>query len=541
MKRTLITQLLAASALTVAVSADDRPNILFVMSDDHASRAIGVYESRLKDLNPTPNIDSFAKQGMVMENAFCNNAICTPSRASIMTGQYSYTNGVTGLNHPLKSGRHYLSKEFKNAGYQTAVIGKWHLKTRPENFDYYKVLPGQGSYNDPVFYESGKEEEEVQMIGHSSDCITDSAIAWLEQRDKTKPFFLKYHFKAPHAAFKPADRYKDYLKDVKIPEPASLYDHGNHGSLATVGHNGELRPLIGTSVSSRHAGGTLTRKWGGDTSLPEAQRTSNAYQEYMHLYLRCVKGIDDNFQRMVDYLKKENIYDNTVIIYTADQGFFLGEHDYTDKRWAYEESMRMPFIIRYPKSIKAGTRSDAIVENVDYGPTMLDFAGIKTPEYMHGKSFKHILETGEEPADWKKSAYYHYWFHMMHHYNPAHFAIRTKKHKLIMFYGARGVDTPDTPPAWELYDLSKDPFEMNNVYDNPEYAAVVADLKEQLKERRAFTKDDDPKLPINKIINEYWDYDDAAKQKAIAISNERASRPFVKPRGKKTKADEPAK
>lgn len=522
MNRILIAIVLAAAQVAVAA----RPNILFIMSDDHAAHAIGAYGGRLAPLNPTPNIDKLAGEGMLLENAFCNNSICTPSRATIMTGQYSYVNGVTGLNHPLKSGRHYLSKEMQAAGYQTAVIGKWHLKTLPENFDYYKVLPGQGSYYDPTFKVPGQEDL-VKMEGHSSDCITDSAIEWLKQRVPNKPFFLKYHFKAPHGMFKPAKRYAQYLAGMEIPEPESLFKRGNHGSTATRGHNDELLPLIGSSVSNRHLKSNYTR-WGGDKTgekgLSAEQQTRNAYREYMHLYLRCVKGVDDNIGRMIAYLEAEGLYDNTVIIYTSDQGFYLGEHDYIDKRWGYEEAMRMPFIVRYPKTIKPGTRSDAIVGNVDFAPTMLDFAGVPTPAYMQGKSFRSILESGEEPDGWKQAAYYHYWFHMMHHFNPAHIAIRTKQFKLMMFYGARGSTEPDTPPAWELYNLRSDPKEMNNVYDNPEYAGVIADLKQQLKELRARAGDDNPEIEVNTIINDYWDYDADDRARAEQISHEAARR-----------------
>jgi arylsulfatase A-like enzyme len=246
-----------------------------------------------------------------------------------------------------------------------------------------------------------------------------------------------------------------------------------------------------------------------------------SYQGYLKKYLRCVRGVDDNVKRVVEYLKKEGLYDNTVIMYTGDQGYYLGEHDFADKRWGYEEAMRMPFIVRYPKTIKAGKRSEAIVENVDYAPTMLAFAGVETPAVMQGKSFKEIIETGVEPKTWKKAAYYHYQIHMHHHFNPGHIAIRTKRHKLILFYGAENNETvPNTPPAWELYDLEKDSTEDNNVYDNPEYAGVVAELKDQLKELRSEYKVDGAEFPCNKIIEEYWDYNDEARAKAEQIAKD---------------------
>jgi len=494
-----------------------RPNVLFVMSDDHCFQAIGAYGSRLATLNPTPTIDRLAKEGILLDNCFCTNSICTPSRACIMTGQYSAVNGVYDLGGRLQPEHQYLAIEMKKAGYQTAVIGKWHLKTVP-NFDYYKVLPGQGLYMNPTFKEKGKGT--VKMRGHSSDCITDSVLDYLKSRDKTKPFFLKYHFKAPHDMFQNAPRYESYLADVEIPEPESLWDNKNNGSIATRGHKDELLRYIGTSIGRRNIRRNYTKNWAKDQTLSDDEAKRRAYQTYLKKFLRCVKGVDDNLKRVIDYLKEEGICDNTVIMYTGDQGFMLGEHDYQDKRWAYEESLRMPFIVRFPKTIKAGTRTDAIVENVDFGPTMLDFAGVATPQYMHGRSFRSILETGREPRDWKQGAYYHYWMHMAHHDNPAHIAVRTKRYKLIMFYGTgRNKSTPQTPPGWELYDLKNDPYEMNNLYDDPKYKGIIAQLKQQLKALRSRYGEDDSKFAFNKVIEEFWDYDEAARLKAIEISH----------------------
>lgn len=494
-----------------------RPNILFIMSDDHCFQAIGAYGTRLAKLNPTPTIDILAKEGILLDNCFCTNSICTPSRACIMTGQYSAVNGVYDLGGKLQPEHQYLAIEMKKAGYQTAVIGKWHLKTEP-NFDYYKVLPGQGSYMNPTFKEKGKGT--VKMQGHSSDCITDSVLDYLKGRDKTKPFFLKYHFKAPHDMFQNAPRYESYLADVDIPEPENLWDNKNNGSIATRGHKDELLRYIGTSIGRRNIRRNYTKNWAKDPALSDDEAKRQAYQTYLKKFLRCVKGVDDNLKRVIDYLKEEGICDNTVIMYTGDQGFMLGEHDYQDKRWAYEESLRMPFIVRYPKTIKAGTRTDAIVENVDFGPTMLDFAGAATPQYMHGRSFKSILETRREPRDWKQAAYYHYWMHMAHHDNPAHIAIRTKRYKLIMFYGtSQNKSMPKTPPGWELYDLKNDPYEMNNLYDDPKYKGIIAQLKQQLKTLRSRYGEDDPKFAFNKVIDEFWDYDESARLKAIEISH----------------------
>jgi len=517
----------AGCSLGAGRSADRRPNLLFMMSDDHTAHAIGAYGGRLAGLDPTPVIDTLARDGIVMENAFVTNSICVPSRACIMTGQYSHTNGAIDLGGQLDPEHQYLAIEMRKAGYQTAMIGKWHLKTEP-NFDYYKVLPGQGEYHDPVFHEKGKgrwPKNVVQMAGHSSDCIADSTLEWLKGRDRSRPFFLMHHFKAPHDYFDHAHRYDDYLADVDVPEPETLWKQPNFGSIATRGHEGELIPYIGTSIGRRHAFRNYARNWARDNALSDADAKRQAYQTYLKKYLRCVKGVDDNVRRLLDYLKGEGLLDRTVIVYTGDQGMMLGEHDYQDKRWMYEESMRMPFIVRYPPTIKPGSRSDAIVENVDYGPTLLDFAGVATPARMQGRSFRSILETGREPDGWKQEAYYRYWMHLAHHWNPAHFGIRTKQHKLIFFYACNTKGENRTPPGWELYDLKKDPHETNNVYDDPAYADVVKRLKARLRDLRTRIGDTDEAYPaVRKVVDAFWDYDAAARKEAIALSHAYAER-----------------
>ena len=524
----------AALAAPGVARAAARPNILFIMSDDHAAHAIGAYGGRLAKLDPTPVIDLLARDGMLLENAFVTNSICTPSRACIMTGQHSHVNGVLDLGGRLEPEKQHLAIEMRKAGYLTAMIGKWHLKLEP-NFDYYKVLPGQGSYNDPTFREKGKgtwPKNVVKMQGHSSDCITDTTLAWLKRRDRSKPFFLMHHFKAPHDMFTNARRYDTYLADVDIPEPESLWKQPGFGSIATRGHNDELIRYVGTSIGRRHAFRNYARGWakGADT---DDQAKRMAYNTYLKKFLRCVKGVDDNIKRLLDALKAEGILDNTVILYTGDQGFMLGEHDYQDKRWMYDESQRMPFIVRYPKSVKAGSRTDAMVENIDYGPTMLDFAGVRTPDYMQGRSFRAVLEAGKEPKGWKQAAYYRYWMHMAHHWNPAHFGIRTKRHKLIFYYGCDTRGGNRTPPGWELYDLAKDPKEVHNVYDDPAYKDVMIALKKQLAALRKRIGDTDERFPaIKKIVDEFWDYDDAARQKAIEISHECAERMKTRGRGR---------
>ncbi len=526
------TTILLLLFLITKIHSQTKPNILYIMSDDHTTTAIGAYGGRLASLDPTPTLDKIAAEGMVLENTFCNNAICSPSRATILTGQYSAVNGVTSLGGKIDKKRQYLPIEMRNAGYQTGVIGKWHLGILPLAFDYYKVMHSQGHYFNPIFTEKDKpikdfdlgkksEKGSVQMMGHSSDMIANSGIDWLQKRDKQKPFFLKLHFKAPHGNYDYAPRYEDYLADVTIPEPDNLRNRKNNGSIATRGHNDELIHRIGSSVSSRNTERYNSQVHKGTVLAGKKTSTSQNYQRFLKKYLRCVKGVDDNIARVIAHLKKEGIYDNTIIIYTSDQGYYLGEHDFFDKRWAYEEGMRMPFIIRYPKTIKKGSRNKATIENVDFAPTLIDFAGGTIPSVMQGNSFKSIVETGKTPKNWDNAAYYHYPLHMAHHKIPAHIGIRTEHYKLLMFYGTlEKKDIPDTPPGWELYDLKKDPTEDNNVYDNPSYQKVVAALKVKLKKLRMDYKVNGPQFPYNKVIDAYWDYSEEDMAKAVVISHE---------------------
>ncbi len=525
----------------ISVGADSRPNVLFIMSDDHTAQAVGVYATVLKPLNPTPTLDKLAAEGITFDNAFCVNSICTPSRACIITGQYPHVNGVFDLGGRIKPENQTLPILFRQAGYQTAMIGKWHLKTEP-NFDYYRVLPGQGKYFDTQFRIQGAKpwpKNTVTHTGeHSSDAITDSTLKWFKtKRDPNKPFFVCHQFKAPHDYFENAPRYQKYLANVEIPEPPTLHDvPSSFGSIATRGYKDELMQHIGTSIGKRNPRRSyavdLKQRFPEElpadydvAKLSERETTHLAYQAYLRKYLRCVKGVDDNLKRLFDYLKAEGLYDNTVIIYTGDQGFWLGENDYQDKRWAYDPSMRMPFIVRYPKTIKAGIRSDAIVENVDYPALMLDFADISTPASMQGRSFKSICETGREPKDWKQAAYYRYWMHMAHHDNPGVLAIRTKTHKLIYYYSCNYDGGYRTPPGWELYDLRKDSAELNNIYDNPAYAPIRERLKKQLAALREKVGDDGSHYPAaEKVVQEFWDYDSVDREKARKISRDYLNR-----------------
>ena len=530
---------------TSACGANDKPNILFIMSDDHCDRAIGAYQGRLASLNPTPAIDRLAAAGMRFDNVFCTNSICTPSRASIMTGQYSHVNGVYDLYDTLPGNKHDLPREMQKAGYTTAVVGKWHLKASPQHFDYFCVIAGQGRYMNPVMHTSTEGElrnvrfdstltREINVIdtqGHSSDVLTDLSIDWLEKkRDKNKPFFLMHHFKAPHDMFVYAPRYREYLENAEIPEPENLYNQPGprFGSIATRGINDELIGVIGSTISPQKTKRNLTRHYRnsiqsieGRDDLTDRELTHLTYQMYLREYLRCVKGIDDNLQRLMDCLKKNDLLENTIVIYTSDQGMLLGEHDFIDKRWMYEESIRMPLIVHWPGVVSKGSQNDWLINNTDFAPTLLEIAGIQPSKQMQGHSFAKALQGKPEPATWREATYYRYWMHMAHgHNNPAHFGIRTKTHKLIFFYGADYTDTQngrqvrnkggnrywkDTPAAWEFYDLEKDPGEMHNRYDDPAYANIIKGLKAKLQDQRKQLGDTDHEnVRIKNIISSHW-------------------------------------
>ncbi|MEI8649310.1 sulfatase-like hydrolase/transferase [Paraglaciecola sp. Hal342] len=387
----------------------------------------------------------------------------------------------------------------KEAGYETAIIGKWHLKAEPGAFDYYQVLESQGTYFDPEFRTRGAKswpENETQYQGHSSDVVTDLSIEWLKNRSSDKPFFLMHQFKAPHDMFQYAPRYEDFLAAETIPEPDDLYGVAKtFGSIATRGKNDALRAEIGTSVSRRNNRRNMGIDLGVDPNLNEEEFTRQAYQKYLKAYLRCVKGVDDNVARLIQTLKDAGQYENTIIIYTSDQGMMLGEHDLQDKRWIYDESIRMPFIVKHPDAVAAGVKSDLLINNTDFAPFILDLANINAPEYMHGKSFKSAL-FGQPPEQWRTASYYRYWTHRAYHDVPAHFGVRSKDYKLVFYYGTESYGPPypfydkawiaktghannaiDTPVAWEFYDLKNDPKEQNNVYQDSRYASVISALE----------------------------------------------------------------
>ena len=451
--------------------ATDRPNLLFIMSDDHASHAMSCYNSRI---NQTPNLDRIANEGMRFDNCFCTNSICAPSRAVILTGTYNHINGVTTLATHIDGRQLTFPKLFQQAGYQTAMIGKWHLGRGgvhdPTGFDYWNVLPGQGLYHNPKMIEMG---EEKVYEGYVTDIITDLCIDWLDGGDQNRPFMMMYHHKAPHRAWEPDEKHAHMYEDEDIPEPETLWDdYSNRASAAEAAKMRVDRDMNETDL-----------KGSAPEGLSEEDKKRWNYQKYIKDYLRCVASIDDNVGRMLDYLDENELTENTIVVYTSDQGFFLGDHGWYDKRFMYEESLRMPFIIRYPKDIKPGSVNTDMIINTDFAPTFLDYAGIDIPQTFQGSSIRPLLNN-ETPEDWQTSMYYRYWMHLAHHHVYAHYGVRTHKHKLIYYYAdglnQEGSIEDTKEPEWELFDLEKDPYELNSVYDDPDYASVVSQLKDEL-------------------------------------------------------------
>ena len=450
----------------------DRPNIVFIMSDDHAAHAMSCYGSRI---NGTPNIDRIAEGGMILHNCFCTNSICTPSRATILTGKYSHLNGVKTLGDKLDGRQQTVAKVLQSGGYQTAMIGKWHLGhgglNDPTGFDYWNVLPGQGMYHNPEMIEMG---ERKVYEGYVTDIITDLSIEWLRKRDPESPFSLMCHHKAPHRPWDPDEKHARMYEEIDIPEPETFNDDYENRSRAAK----EAKMRIDRDLNARDlkaeppAGlqGQALKRW--------------KYQRYIKDYLRCVASIDDNVGRLLDFLDEEGQSENTIVIYTSDQGFFLGDHGWYDKRFFYEESLRMPFLVRYPGEIQPGSSCHALALNVDFAQTFLDYAGLPDPEEMQGSSLRPLFR-GERPRGWRQSIYYRYWMHLSHHYVGAHYGIRTHRYKLIYYYGealgtTNSIDE-SKKPEWELFDLERDPKELNNVYHAAAYADVVHSLTRELE------------------------------------------------------------
>ncbi|MFT7033126.1 MAG: arylsulfatase A-like enzyme [Cyclobacteriaceae bacterium] len=512
MKKNQLVVICAVLLAILGCSSEKRtqPNILFIMSDDHTAQAWGIYGGVLKDHVKNDNISRLADEGAILNNVFCTNSICVPSRASILTGQYSHKNGVYTLSQGLSPDSMNIAKSMQRSGYETAIIGKWHLRKKPSGFDHFMVLPGQGRYHDPILktqndWQDGNKGG-VAYKGFSSDVIGDFSLEWLSQRAKDKPFFLMTHFKATHEPFDYPERYKDLYKGVEIPEPASLYDFGPETTGRTFSGQ-RLDYLTERWVRASANGNTSNMKYPGlpfsVEGLDSVQMRDKTYQKFVKDFMKCGAAIDDNIGRLLDYLEKSGEAENTVVIYTADQGYFLGEHGFFDKRMIYEESMRMPFVIRYPKEIKGGSRIDDIILNIDFASLFADYAGNNNSDFGQGKSFRSNLE-GNTSDEWRKSMYYRYWAHTG--VRPAHFGIRNERYKLAFFYGQplglAGTKNEPTEPAWEFYDLQKDPNENHNAYRETEYSQVINSMKKELLQQKANVGDTDDLFPEMELLLE---------------------------------------
>jgi len=465
-----------------------KPNIVFVLVDDHAWEAVSVYGSYLKDYATTPTIDSLGEEGMRFDNFVCANSICSPSRASFITGQYSHINGVKNLNGSINETSPWLSEELQKGGYETLLVGKWHLQGEIRGYDKHMTVKGQGKYFDPVF---NGTEGTWKRKGYSTDVYTDIALDWLEKRDASKPFFLSLQFKAPHHEYGHAARYDNLLADVAVPEPPTLYEdvHNSNSKL--------LRDFIDqTKFHMTRSGGGKSgpegyydrhfqdpapdQMWDHDVTN-DLDKIRVSYQHMIHKYIRCIKGNDDNLKRVLDYLDDQGLKEDTIVVYTSDQGYWLGQHGLYDKRLILETSIRMPFLIRYPKAIKPGSVNQSLCVNVDVAPTLLELTGLSTPKDMQGHSFAKMLAGKRQPANWRKSSLYSYWS-----IGPKHYGIRGQRYTYLKIND-----------HIELFDRQDDPNQITNLGPNPEYASILRNLETELQKQIKETKFAEKDWPKN--------------------------------------------
>lgn len=442
------------------------------MSDDHAAHAISAYGSVL---NRTPNIDRIAREGARLNNCFCTNAICAPSRASILTGTYSHVNGVRRLQDNLDQRQPTVDKLLQSSGYETGLIGKWHLghggNYDPAGFDYWCILPDQGEYNNPEMIENGTRR---RFDGYVTDILTDLSLQWLQDRSSSNPFMLMLHHKAPHRRWVPSPEYATKYEADEMPLPATFDD--DYQGKATAAQAANMR-ILDDIVDADTKVSAPDELYGWELKYWK-------YQKFIKDYLRCIDSVDDSVGRIMKYLDETNQSENTIVIYTSDQGFFLGDHGWYDKRFFFEESLRMPFIVKYPREIPKSSVCDAIVLNTDFAPLLLDFSDQQMPDRMQGLSFRHLLRN-EEDGDWRQDMYYRYFDYPGDCNTYAHFGIRTKRYKLICYY-------EPGPVEWELFDLDIDPYEMSSVYGRDEYASMVSKLESRLFELQASLGDECP-------------------------------------------------
>lgn len=537
-----------AQAQQKAAAATQRPNIVYIMCDDHAFQCISAYGSPISKLAPTPNIDRIAQRGMRFDRAFVENSLSTPSRACLMTGLYSNQNGQRQLGEGIDTTRTFFTEQLQQAGYQTAVVGKWHMGCDPKGFDYYHIYNDQGQYYNPQYRGTDTDGKYIVEEGYSTDLTTDHALSFIEHRDTNKPFCLLLHHKAPHRNWLANTKYFGMYDNVTFPMPETFYD------------DYETR---GSAVRTQKMSVTKDMRWEQDFKVPEMLDTANAdswdsylslmnevnrmnpeqriawgkyyfprnrrllearltgkeldewkYQNYIRDYMSVIKSVDESVGRVLDYLDSHGLTDNTIIVYTSDQGFYMGEHGWFDKRFMYEESLRTPLLIAYPGHIQPGTVCNKLVQNIDYAPTFLDLAGISKPKELPGRSLTPLFKAGDKVKGWRSSIYYHYYDYPTYHMVRKHDGVRTDRYKLIHFYGAGGLDAvkenkyqrqPGTREHGcmtyltslgyfepkdsavnynELYDLQADPHELNNLYGKPGYEKITKQLQKQLNDYR---------------------------------------------------------
>ena len=489
------------------------PNIIFIMTDDHSYQTLSAYDDRFIQ---TPNLDRIARDGAIFKNSFVSNSICAPSRAVMLTGKHSHLNGHINNSVTFDGSQPTFPKYLQNTGYQTALIGKWHLKSLPTGFDYFEVLRGQGDYYNTPFI---TKDDTIPSQGYVTNVITDKSLDWLVQRDQTKPFCLLIHHKATHRVWMPDLKYLDSLENHEFPYPETLFDKyvGRDAAAAQkmsidkdmdlvydlkmLDEEGEIQ----TKYRDMYAQGRINnlnedeRKIWDDhfnsiiKEFKEAKLKGDdlvkwKYQRYMRDYIRCLISVDDNVGRILDYLDENDLSENTLVVYTSDQGFYMGEHGWFDKRFMYEESMRTPLLMKYPKMIKPGSEINELVQNIDYAPTFLDLAGVTIPQDMQGVSLKPLL-LGQADLPGRDALYYHYYEYPNEHMVKRHYGIRTDRYKLIHFY----YDIDD----WEFYDLKNDPQEMYNLIEDPVYKSTIDSLKVELEKLKKYYKDDSDVVGAN--------------------------------------------
>lgn len=484
--RLLPVMLIFISAASCTQQAKTPPNILFIFTDDHCEQALSAYGSKIIT---TPGMDRIAEEGVRFTRCYVTNSICGPSRAVIQTGIYSHMNGFLTNRDRFNGDQQTFPKILQAAGYQTAIIGKWHLKSTPQGYDYFDVLKGQGPYNNPpmLTMDDAGEVVEVKNEGYTTDIIIGKTLAWLKNdRDPEKPFMLMCQHKAPHRNWVPHEKYQNWLDDVEIPEPETFWDDYSGRTAPASRQTMEVgRDLSEKDLKLDRQGNYAEKNRKYREAIPgmtDEEIVKWKYQRYVKDYLRCIRSVDDGIIKILEYLDDSGLAENTIVIYSSDQGWYLGDHGWFDKRWMYEQSLKTPLLVRWPGIVEAGSVNGDIVSNLDFAETFLEMAGVEVPGNMQGRSLVPVLK-GETPEDWRKSFYYHYYEFPGAHSVARHYGVTNGLYKLIHFYGPSHVEG-ETYDEWELYDLEKDPNELNSVYGDPAYKKIREEMHAELNNLR---------------------------------------------------------